>query len=459
MSEPISYRDGELIGRRFKPGTLFRYSFTTVGEGSEREPYALVVLHDGRSDRVVGASERLYREGKAPACLIIGVSSGTMLPYDDPDLPPDCERGVRYDDYDVFDPAYGDFLIEELIPRVIAESGCPVSRDPDRHLIAGSSSGGVSSFTVAWFHPDCFHRLYISSPSFLAMGKGDEVLPLIRKAETKPFRIVMHYSGDEPNDYFGDLKAADVTAESAFAYAGYDVTVVFHPNQGHGYSYYGPDDTVYEALAEVWRDYGTKPAAPLHQSPRMDDILLPGEGWEPTEAFPEPAEQKSVHGTYRAEHGRILFTPKGGEPVVVAEGFSASPDIALSSDQRRLYVADAARGCVSFYRIRPDGTLDERYPHGMLHIKPDFKIPGAVSICVDEVDRVYAATELGIQCIISFGIVEAILDLPAGRVPRRLRFDGPYLCAETDAGCFRRRLKHGGRRNEPTEFWHADYCG
>ena len=54
-------------------------------------------------------------------------------------------------------------------------------------------------------------------------------------------------------------------------------------------------------------------------------------------------------------------------------------------------------------------ALDGIYLFAVLHIPTDFKTPGAWDLCVDSEDRVYAVTELEIQCIRSFGLVDVIL--------------------------------------------------
>ena len=84
----------------------------------------------------------------------------------------------------------------------------------------------------------------------------------------------------------------------------------------------------------------------------------------------------------------------------------------LSSDSLMLYVSEKSRAAVSAYPVSADGTLGARYLHGMLHTPGDTVLLGAFDLCVDECDRVYAATELGIRCIRSFGLIDVILDNP-----------------------------------------------
>ena len=58
--------------------------------------------------------------------------------------------------------------------------------------------------------------------------KGDELIPLIRKCETKPIRVFVDYSENEPDDYFGSsfcaasimyLKSPKAVRSAAFSSA------------------------------------------------------------------------------------------------------------------------------------------------------------------------------------------------------------------------------------------------
>ena len=430
--------------RIYKPGTFFAYLTYTVGEADKETPYALIIIQDGRHDEIAEVSKRLYEEGKAPAALIVGIHCGYRTTADGE------VRFCRSEEYDALDPSYGDFLINEFIPHVIEQTGLPVSDDPDRHLIAGGSSGAICSLIAGWFHPEYFRRFYLNSPAFLSFGKGHELTTLLRLSETKPFRIAMEYSENEPNVYFGDLRLAAQQAESAFLYSGYEYQSRYFPGEDHC-SRFHCIETLYDVFAFLWRDYKTKPVAPLHQQPRTEDIFAPGDGWIPRAAMPEERPETGGIGTYRVSDNRILFTPTGGTERVVAEGnFAELRQVAFSAHQKLLYVADAGRDCLYEYTIGTDGSLSDRYRHGILPIRADFIKPGAYSLCVDDVDRIYAATELGIQCVTSWNEVEAILELPDCRTPVvKIAFggeDGRELYAETvDGRVYSRRLKHAGR--------------
>ncbi|MBQ2279265.1 MAG: hypothetical protein II333_11905, partial [Clostridia bacterium] len=83
-------------------------------------------------------------------------------------------------------------------------------------------------------------------------------------------------------------------------------------------------------------------------------------------------------------------------------------------------------------------------------------------LCASSDDRLYAATEAGIQCIRSFGLIDAIVPLPDGLVPREIEFDTvdgmTYLYARAENRIFRRRWMQGGRVTDtPAELRNMSY--
>lgn len=61
-------------------------------------------------------------------------------------------------------PAFADFMAEELLPRVLAETG--LKHDAARTILAGSSFGGLAAATVAFRHPARFGNAISLSGSF-----------------------------------------------------------------------------------------------------------------------------------------------------------------------------------------------------------------------------------------------------------------------------------------------------
>lgn len=430
----------------YKPGAYFDCVIHIPEECRGGEPCALLVNHDGLNPREAAVMYKLAREGKAPYCVTLGIYPGGLMSS------ADASFGLRLDCYDAYDSAYGDFIIRELIPAVAARYELNISDSPDMHMISGGSSGGISAFNIAFFNSDYFHRVYMSSPSFLSMVKGDEIPSLIRKWEPRPLRIYLEYSENEPDDYFGSSLCAAMETERALRFALYDFKLSYFPGEGHC-SRYNSDNTeaMYDGFAYLWKNYATEAVGVGGMSTRMERVIIPGEGWTRADFFPESLPERTGNGTYLVCDNEIVLRRPDGSVQSVAAGFEALCAVALSSEKRRLYAADSRRGCVYAYVIAADGTLGARYIHGALHLATDFETPGAVGICVDSDDRLYALTEIAVQTVRSYGLIDVILSLPAGK-PERIAFgEGNMLYVQSSEGIWRRRLLTSARTDTPTE--------
>lgn len=394
--ERIKTIDGQLVGVKYKPGIRFDYRIAVPCV--KVESYALIVDHDGQNDANVQALLELADKGVVPYTVSVGVGVGRLQMSDG------SERGMRMNCYDLFDREYGDFIVFELIPHIEKEYGLKIDQSPERHIVSGGSSGGISAFVIAWFHPDYFRRIYMSSPSFLAMGRGNEIPYLIRKFETKPFRIYMEYSENEPNDYFGWSRPIDEETAAALEYAGYDHAVKYFPGEGHCSRYRDENEAKTRLLWLM-----SERRSP-ENSPRVGRIVPSASYWEACDRFPE----------------------KNG---IALENAPDDHDIAVySSDKLAIYCANHDEDTVYIHSVGNNGRL----PHVLLHTFPTVYPIGAIDMAVDKGDRLFVLTAIGIQCVRSFGIVDSILDLPYGRPSEIAVSDALYV--KTSTGIYKRAL-------------------
>ena len=403
----IRYEEGVLVGKTYKPGTAFAFRLAIPRVNADS--FALLVEHDGENEANVRAMLRLADEGKAPYCVSVGVQPGWLR------YPDGSERYMRMNGYDWFDSEFGDFVVHELIPHIEKVYGVRFSSSPDLHMTAGASSGGISAFVTAWFHSDFFHRVYMASPSFLAMGRGNEIPYLVRKYEPKPLKIYSEYSENEPNDYFGWIRPIDEEAHAALRFAGYDLEVKFFPGEGHS-SRYRDEDEAYFRFEWLWRDWDKTPVKGKGLSPRLAAIVPGDGGWKRCDSFPE-AKQEAVPETLRERYDRVV----------------------LSNDGKVWYAARASEDWIEMIvnesPCRPGAFL----AHSVLHTVPRQKARGAIDMAVDRTDRLFVLTEIGVQCVRSFGLIDAILSLPDGSEPKEIAV-ADALYVKTDAGCYRRAL-------------------
>lgn len=407
--EELKVFSGTYAGKKYKKNTIFEY-FAVVPAEAKGE-MGIIVEHDGRNEPRENAMLRLSKEGKAPYCVFLGVKPG-RLPTEN-----GVGRYMRMDDYDLLCDEYANFIVEELIPHVTKEYKLKISKNPDWHMAEGGSSGGISAFVMAWFRNDYFRRAYISSPSFLSMGRGNEMPHLIKKTETKPIRVYEEYSENEPNDYFGSSYAVDIEAERAFRFANYDFECRFFPGEGHCSRYYNEDEA-YISLGKIWENY-EEPITVKGLSPRVADVIDLGSKWKKAKEMPKRRVTRKL----------------------------------LSSDKQMVYFGDRNDDVV----CKTAKGTDAKYLHGMLNTLPTVFPKGAIDMAIDEEDRLYVLTAIGIQCVRSFGLIDVILNLPRGEAPEMIAIKENDLYVKTDKSVWVRKIRHKAAGRKATAPKHADY--
>lgn len=434
--------EGTFTSEIFEPGTVFPYCIFVPAEYDGRTPAALIVEQDGLCKNQAYAMQKLTAEGNAPVCIIVGIDSG-YLPAS---LEGGFARGMRDVEYDQPGRGYPDFVIEEFLPNVLKQENLIISPEANMHMISGGSSGGCCAWNAVWFRNDFFCRAFLSSPSFLAMRGMDEYLTLIRKTETHPIRVYVTVASNEPDDYFGSSYVAGIATDRALKYAGYDYAFDYIEGGGHCAKFHDSEYNEH-VLRFLWKDW-KKPIRPLRFSQRIQFFLDFDSAWQETNEMPKACHAKTAQGIYSFEGGKITFNSYSGNIHVVADDFDEISALAISSDRWRLYIADRTRRNIYVMSICPDGGLKEKYIFAPLHLAFDCRTIGASDLCVDTVDRVYAATELGVQTITSFGIVDSIIPLPHDLPAEKIAFGGEnneYLYVKSGIHIFRRKLKVCGK--------------
>jgi enterochelin esterase family protein len=146
---------------------------------------SLMVFNDGatylKADglyRAHNVLDNLTYRGDIPVMIGAFIDPGTV-----------DGRSVRQEEYDTLSDRYSKVIVDELLPALYKDY--KISRDPDRHGIAGWSSGAIAAFTVAWERPDQFHKVLTGIGTFVDL-KGGHVYPeKVLASEKKPIRIFM----------------------------------------------------------------------------------------------------------------------------------------------------------------------------------------------------------------------------------------------------------------------------
>jgi len=442
MSEKIDKCDGafypnrSLTGKKYEPGTVFNYHIY-ITQGTPPKDAALYVLLEYDPWQLTPILERFVKEGLMPPGMFLYLGAGT-LPAS---LSGGTHRGMRAEELDQVGIEFPNLLVEEMIPAAEKIAKVKLSKNPDIHMITGGSSGGICAWNAAWYRNDFFRRVFLSSPTFSAIRGGEEPMVLLRKTESRPIRIYMTVGTNEPDYYFGNSFYAACNARRAFEFAQYDFKFELFPGEGHC-SRRSEAPLLRRVMTYLWQNWRTEPVRVPGNQIRIANLLEPGSVWkEVRKTMPLSGKSvKTAQGEYTFDGGSIFFKSKK-KCVKVADGFDRITGIVLSSDNWRLYIADAGRRFIYAMSIKPDGTLKDLYKHAPLHLAYDCRTVGASGICIGADDRIFAATELGVQSVVSFGLMDAILPLPGDLPADRVALVDNLLYASSGEWVFCRPVK------------------
>jgi enterochelin esterase-like enzyme len=175
-----------------------------------------------------------------------------------------AERSVEYD---TVSAKYADFVESEVLPRAEKEAGVKLTKDPEGRMTLGGSSGGIAAFTMAWFHPELYHRVVSYSGTFVNLQHSPEVPHggwefhehLIPNNPAEPLRVWIHASQNDNgagtassayrNWVIANLRMADVLKTK-----GYHYQLIYAKNAGHTDGKV-ISETLPQALEFVWQGY------------------------------------------------------------------------------------------------------------------------------------------------------------------------------------------------------------
>ena len=248
---------------RVFPNTVREYWVYVPAQYDGKRPACVMVFQDGggwvKEDgdyRVPVVFDNLIHRGEMPVTVGVFINPGHRYEGSEPRLPGKGERANnRSVEYDTMSDQYARFLIEEILPEV--GKTVKLTGDPEGRAIAGSSSGGICAFTVAWERPDAFRKVLSHVGSFTNIRGGHNYPPLIRKTKPpKPIRVFLQDGSNDLDNQFGNWFLANQEMAAALKFAKYDYQFVAGDG-GHNGKHGG--SILPDSLRWLWRDY--KPAA------------------------------------------------------------------------------------------------------------------------------------------------------------------------------------------------------
>jgi hypothetical protein len=220
--------------------TVRRYWVFVPAQYDPATPANVLVFQDGQratnptgSLRVQNVLTNLIHDGSIPITIGIFITPGntteTSLRY--PNDLGMSNPNHRWQEYDVLTDDYARMLIEEILPRVGATYN--LTKDPERRVIGGTSSGAICAFTVAWHYPHEFRNVISFIGSFVSIGArpkaddpsagwtagGQDYPAMIRRSPIKPLKVFFQDGSNDLDNDWGDWFLANQQMVKALNYA------------------------------------------------------------------------------------------------------------------------------------------------------------------------------------------------------------------------------------------------
>jgi gluconolactonase len=341
------------------PGSTRDYWVYVPAQYAASKPACLMVFQDGGGFvtetggwRVPIVFDNLISQKAMPVTIAVFINPGVMLP-----LNPETQLG-RYNrsyEYDALGDRYARFLMEEILPEVGKLYN--ISSNPDDRGTAGSSSGGIAAFTVAWSRPDSFHRVLSFIGSYTNLRGADVYPDLIRKMEPLPLRLFLQDGSKDQSIYGGNWYLANQEMYSALQFAGYESEFVVG-TEGHSGRHGG--SILPDALRWIWKDYPKPVAKPgLKGDDRsIAGFLDPAHDWEVVSEGYGATEAAAVDkdgNLYFADiQASKIFKIGGDGKVALFKAGAGGPNGLMFGSDGRLYCAQSTKKRLVSYA--PDGA-------------------------------------------------------------------------------------------------------
>jgi enterochelin esterase family protein len=248
----------ELRSRVFE-GTLRQYYLYVPAQYQADQPAAVMVFQDGHAyvsedgpARATIVLDNLIHQGEIPVTIALFVNPGVFA--DTIEGRQDWSTGKkggtsnRSVEYDTLSGDYARLLETELLPEIGKKFN--LTKDPEKRVICGASSGGICAFTVAWERPDLFRKVISHIGSFTNIRGGHVYPALIRKEKKRPIRVWLQDGRKDLDNAHGNWWLANQQMAKALAYAKYDYHFV--PTDGD-HSINDGGRLLPDALRWIWR--------------------------------------------------------------------------------------------------------------------------------------------------------------------------------------------------------------
>ncbi len=198
-----------------------------------------IVGADGPDQLLFTALDNLIAQKRVPVMIAISIANGSG----------DAQGSQRGLEYDTMSGRYAEFVETEVLPLVEKQTNVKLTKDPEGRATMGCSSGGSAALSMAWYHPELYHRVLTYSGTYVNQqwpssaetphGAWEYHERLIPNSPPKPIRIWMEVGDRDlfnPNlmrDNMHDWVVANENMAKVLAAKGYHYQFVFARNAGH----------------------------------------------------------------------------------------------------------------------------------------------------------------------------------------------------------------------------------
>ena len=218
-------------------------------------PAAAIVSADAygaNNNQLPNILDNMIADHRLPVMIAVMIANGG------------AERSMEYD---TVSAKYAEYVEAEVLPRVEKEAGVVVTKDPEGRMTLGGSSGGAVAFTMAWFHPELYHRVLTYSGTYVNLKSGPDAPHgaweynenFIPNNPAKPLRVWMEMA-ERDNGAATSAAGmrnwiiANVRMAAVMKAKGYHYQLVYAKNAGHTDGKVIAQ-TLPQALEFLWKGY------------------------------------------------------------------------------------------------------------------------------------------------------------------------------------------------------------
>jgi len=249
-----------------KPGTTpytRKVAVYVPAQAEAGKPLPFLISQDSMGQgELPNILDNMIADKRLPATAAITIDSGGG----------DAQGSQRGLEYDTVSGFYAEFVEKEVLPRAAQEAKVAFTTDPDARMTMGGSSGAACAFTMAWYHPEWYHRVlsysgtYVNQQSPLNKetphGACEYHENLLLKTRPKPIRLWMHVGendnrSNDPASTLHNWVMANQRMAAALKAMKYHYQFVFARDSGHVDGRV-VRQTLPQALEWVWKGYKAK---------------------------------------------------------------------------------------------------------------------------------------------------------------------------------------------------------